>query len=59
MHQASLFIMQHLAKKMKIPKEKLIVNMEEYGNTGAASIRLRAHRPTGGAAERPPGVWSF
>ncbi len=40
MHQASLFMMQHLAKKMHIPVEKLVVNLEDYGNTSAASIPL-------------------
>jgi 3-oxoacyl-[acyl-carrier-protein] synthase-3 len=40
MHQASLFMVQHLAKKMHIPKEKVILNLDEYGNTSAASIPL-------------------
>jgi 3-oxoacyl-[acyl-carrier-protein] synthase-3 len=40
MNQASLFMMQHLAKKMNLPGEKLIVNMQGYGNTSAASIPL-------------------
>jgi 3-oxoacyl-[acyl-carrier-protein] synthase-3 len=49
MHQASLFMMQHLAKKMKVPSEKLIVNLEDYGNTSAASIPLAL---TGDLAEQ-------
>jgi 3-oxoacyl-[acyl-carrier-protein] synthase-3 len=49
MHQASLFMMQHLAKKMNIPSEKLIVNLEDYGNTSAASIPLAL---TGNLAEQ-------
>jgi 3-oxoacyl-[acyl-carrier-protein] synthase-3 len=40
MHQANLFIMQHLAKKMGIPGDKLVENISGYGNTSGASIPL-------------------
>jgi 3-oxoacyl-[acyl-carrier-protein] synthase-3 len=40
MHQANLFVMQHLAKKLAIPKEKLIENLADYGNTSGSSIPL-------------------
>ncbi len=40
MHQANKFILQHLAKRMKFPKEKAIIAMENYGNTSSASIPL-------------------
>jgi 3-oxoacyl-[acyl-carrier-protein] synthase-3 len=39
-HQANLFMLQHLGKRMKIPTEKLIVSLDEYGNTSSASIPL-------------------
>jgi 3-oxoacyl-[acyl-carrier-protein] synthase III len=39
-HQASLRIMQSLAKKLNVPEEKLIVTLDQHGNTSAASIPL-------------------
>lgn len=39
-HQANLFILQHLAKRMKIPPHKLVLALEEFGNTSSASIPL-------------------
>jgi 3-oxoacyl-[acyl-carrier-protein] synthase-3 len=39
-HQANLFMLQHLAKKMKIPQEKVALGLAEYGNTSSASIPL-------------------
>jgi 3-oxoacyl-[acyl-carrier-protein] synthase-3 len=39
-HQANIRIMQGTAKKLKLPLEKLIVTVDEHGNTSAASIPL-------------------
>lgn len=39
-HQANIRIMQGTAKKLKLPKEKLVVTVDEHGNTSAASIPL-------------------
>ena len=39
-HQANIRIMQGTAKKLKLPMEKLIVTVDEHGNTSAASIPL-------------------
>ena len=39
-HQANLRIMHSTAKKLKLPLEKLIVTVDEHGNTSAASIPL-------------------
>lgn len=39
-HQANLFMLKHLAKKLKIPIEKMPINIDEYGNTSCASIPL-------------------
>ena len=39
-HQANIRIMQSTAKKLKVPPEKLIVTVDEHGNTSAASIPL-------------------
>lgn len=40
MHQANRFMLQHLSKKMKLPPEKVILALEDYGNTSSASIPL-------------------
>jgi 3-oxoacyl-[acyl-carrier-protein] synthase-3 len=40
LHQANLRIMDSAAKRLGLPKEKIISNLQEYGNTSAASIPL-------------------
>ena len=39
-HQANIRIMQGTAKKLRLPLEKLVVTVDEHGNTSAASIPL-------------------
>lgn len=39
-HQANLFILKHLAKKLKLSSEKMPINIDEFGNTSCASIPL-------------------
>jgi 3-oxoacyl-[acyl-carrier-protein] synthase-3 len=39
-HQANLRIMHSTAKKLKLPLEKLIVTVDQHGNTSAASIPM-------------------
>ncbi len=39
-HQANIRIMQSTAKKLKLPMEKLVVTVDQHGNTSAASIPL-------------------
>jgi 3-oxoacyl-[acyl-carrier-protein] synthase-3 len=39
-HQANLFILEHLRKKMRLPKEKVPVVIGRYGNTGGGSVPL-------------------
>ncbi|HET7865138.1 MAG TPA: beta-ketoacyl-ACP synthase III [Burkholderiaceae bacterium] len=39
-HQANIRIMQGTAKKLKVPTDKLIVTVDEHGNTSAASVPL-------------------
>jgi len=39
-HQANIRIMHGTAKKLKLPLEKLVVTVDEHGNTSAASIPL-------------------
>jgi 3-oxoacyl-[acyl-carrier-protein] synthase-3 len=40
LHQANLFMLNHIAKKVKIPKEKLPITIDRFGNTSVASIPL-------------------
>lgn len=40
LHQANQRIMDAVAKRLKIPTEKILSNIAEYGNTSAASIPL-------------------
>jgi 3-oxoacyl-[acyl-carrier-protein] synthase-3 len=39
-HQANLFMLKHLIKKMKLPPERVPLNIDRYGNTSCASIPL-------------------
>jgi 3-oxoacyl-[acyl-carrier-protein] synthase-3 len=38
MHQANLFMLRQVARKIGIPKEKQVECMEDFGNVGGASI---------------------
>ncbi len=42
-HQANIRIINSLADKLGIPKEKVFSNIERYGNTSAASIPIAFH----------------
>jgi 3-oxoacyl-[acyl-carrier-protein] synthase-3 len=39
-HQANIRIMQSTAKKLKMPLDKVVVTVDQHGNTSAASIPL-------------------
>jgi 3-oxoacyl-[acyl-carrier-protein] synthase III len=39
-HQANIRIMQGTAKKLKLPMDKVVVTVDQHGNTSAASIPL-------------------
>lgn len=39
-HQANLRIIMATAKRLKIPMEKVVVNLDRYGNTSSASIPM-------------------
>lgn len=39
-HQANLRIIEGLGKRLKIPSDKVYVNVDRYGNTSAASIPI-------------------
>jgi 3-oxoacyl-[acyl-carrier-protein] synthase-3 len=40
LHQANIRIMEHASQVLGIPMSKVIVNLDEYGNTSAGSIPL-------------------
>jgi 3-oxoacyl-[acyl-carrier-protein] synthase-3 len=50
LHQSNLFIMRHLAQKMKIPEAKLPFTIREFGSAGGPSIPLTL---TQGGLNRP------
>src|SRR3954454_1128160 len=39
-HQANVRIMDHAAAKLGIPRERMVVNVDRYGNTSSGSIPL-------------------
>lgn len=39
-HQANLRILDAVARRMGVPRERFLVNLDEYGNTSAASIPI-------------------
>ena len=42
-HQANLRIIQAMAKKLALPMERVIVTVQEHGNTSTASVPLALH----------------
>jgi 3-oxoacyl-[acyl-carrier-protein] synthase-3 len=39
-HQANVRIIDHAVAKLGIPEERVVVNVDRYGNTSSASIPL-------------------
>jgi 3-oxoacyl-[acyl-carrier-protein] synthase III len=39
-HQANKFMLEGLRRKIKIPKEKFVINLEFFGNTSSATIPM-------------------
>jgi len=39
-HQANLRIIEALAKRFQVPKEKVVLTIHKYGNTSASSIGI-------------------
>jgi len=42
-HQANLRIIEAAARRMDLPMEKFMVNLDRYGNTSSASIPIALH----------------
>ena len=47
-HQANLYILKHLTKKLGIPAEKVPISIDKYGNTSGESIPLTLVDKLGG-----------
>ncbi|MEM1433794.1 MAG: ketoacyl-ACP synthase III [Pseudomonadota bacterium] len=52
-HQANLFMLKHLMKKLKVPAERAPLTIESFGNTGGVSVPLTMARHY---LEQPPGA---
>ena len=39
-HQANVRIMEHAAEKLRIPRDRMVINVDRYGNTSSGSIPL-------------------
>jgi 3-oxoacyl-[acyl-carrier-protein] synthase-3 len=44
LHQANKFMLEHLAKVMRLPREKVPIDMETMGNTASATIPILLRR---------------
>jgi 3-oxoacyl-[acyl-carrier-protein] synthase-3 len=53
-HQANLFILKHLSKKLGIPMEKVAVSIDRYGNTSGESIPLTLVDALGNEESKEP-----
>ena len=43
LHQANLRIIDAVAEQLGVPREKLVINLDRFGNTSAASIPIGLH----------------
>lgn len=51
-HQANIRIIQSAAKRLKLPIDKVMVNVDKYGNTSAASIPIALKEAVDGGMVR-------
>jgi len=51
-HQANLRIIEGLADKLRVPMDKVIVNIEKYGNTSSATIPMAMAEAVGSSKIR-------
>jgi len=58
-HQANERIIQHAAKSLKIPDERVFSNIERYGNTSAASIPIALAEAVEQGRVRPGDILAF
>ena len=43
LHQANLRIIEHVRKRLRLPREKVPVNIDRFGNTSSATIPIAIH----------------
>ena len=56
-HQANIRIMHSAARKLRLPADRLVVTVDEHGNTSAASIPLALDTAVrGGSIQRGQSV---
>ncbi len=59
-HQASRYVLESISKKLKIPEEKVIIDLEEVGNTTSSSIPIALKRAEGaGKLKRGDKILTF
>jgi 3-oxoacyl-[acyl-carrier-protein] synthase-3 len=52
-HQANLRILQAVAERLSLPAEKMVINVDRYGNTSAASIPIALDEAVRAGRVRP------
>lgn len=57
-HQANRFMIDVLVRRMRLPRDKVLLSIEEYGNTASASIPLTM-LTRGGARLTQPTKWAL
>ncbi len=55
-HQANIRIIEAIAKRMKVPMDRVYVNVDRYGNTSSASIPIALHEAVREGRLRPGDV---
>jgi 3-oxoacyl-[acyl-carrier-protein] synthase-3 len=51
-HQANIRIIEYVSERMGIPMDRVVINLDKYGNTSAASIMLALHESAFGGLLR-------
>jgi len=52
-HQANLRIIEAAVKRLKLPMDRVVVNVDRYGNTGAASVYVALEEAWAGQRLKP------
>ena len=52
-HQANLRIIEAAVKRVGLPMERVFVNVDRYGNTGAASVYVALEEAVGSGRVKP------
>jgi 3-oxoacyl-[acyl-carrier-protein] synthase III len=55
-HQANVRIIDHATKKLGIPSERVVINVDRYGNTSSGSIPLALEEAQADGRLRPGGL---